>query len=53
MSGYQYGGQHDAYDHTYGQGGHDDAYYQDDQYYDGHEAHGGHGQAGEGYYDES
>ncbi|TQS33658.1 hypothetical protein Golomagni_05988, partial [Golovinomyces magnicellulatus] len=53
MSGYQQGGHHEAYDHTYGQGGNGDAYYQDDQYYDGHEAHGGHGQAGEGYYDES
>lgn len=68
MSGYQ-GGHHDQYDQGYGQAGHGDGYYQDDQYYDqgqgDHGAHGdhaapgapgppgAHGAQGDGYYDES
>lgn len=54
MSGYQQGyGQ----GHGQGQGGYDqgygnDAYYQDDQYYDAHGQNRG-GQQGDGYYDES
>lgn len=66
MSGYQ-GGHHDQYDQGYGQAGHGEGYYQDDQYYD-HGAHGdqvahvdhgaqgdhgAHGAQGDGYYDES